>query len=99
MFIDSHAHIDGPEFDSDRAEVIQRAQSSGISVILNVGTGDPHGGVFERAVELGEKHDCVYTAIGPHPHESSLSLHGAEPISRPPAGRRRLPVRSRPSPL
>jgi len=78
MFIDSHAHIDGPEFDSDRAEVIQRAQSSGVSVILNVGTGDPHGGVFERAVELGDKHDCVYTAIGTHPHDARLYDDKAE---------------------
>src|SRR5258705_735131 len=78
MFIDSHAHIDGLEFDSDRAEVIQRAQLSGVSVILNVGTGDPHGGVFERAVDLGEKHDCVYTAIGTHPHDARLYDDKAE---------------------
>ena len=53
MFIDSHAHIDGPEFDADREEVIERAHAAGVSVILNVGTGDPHSGAFERAVELG----------------------------------------------
>ena len=40
MFIDSHAHIDGPEFEADREEVIERAQAVGVSVILNVGTGD-----------------------------------------------------------
>jgi TatD DNase family protein len=78
MFIDSHAHIDGPEFDADRAKVIQRAQSSGVSVILNVGTGDPHSGVLERAVELSEKHDCVYTAIGTHPHDARLYDDKAE---------------------
>ncbi len=54
MFIDSHAHIDGPEFDADREEIIERAHAAGVSVILNVGTGDPHSGVFERAVELGQ---------------------------------------------
>ena len=57
MFIDSHAHIDGPEFDADREEVIERAHAAGVSVILNVGTGDPHSGAFERAVELGRKHE------------------------------------------
>src|SRR5688572_4388207 len=70
MFIDSHAHIDGPEFDVDREEMIERARSAGVSVILNVGTGDPHSGAFERAVELGKKHDSIYTAIGTHPHDA-----------------------------
>ena len=70
MFIDSHAHIDGPEFDVDREEMIERARSAGVSMILNVGTGDPHSGAFERAVELGKKHDSIYTAIGTHPHDA-----------------------------
>src|SRR5215216_2083658 len=70
MFVDSHAHIDGPEFDADREEIIERARSAGVSVILNVGTGDPHSGAFERAVELGKKHESVYTAIGTHPHDA-----------------------------
>lgn len=71
MFIDSHAHIDGPEFDTDREEVIQRARAAGVSVILNVGTGDPHSDVFQRAVDFGQRHPSVYTAIGTHPHDAS----------------------------
>lgn len=78
MFIDSHAHIDGPEFDADRDEIIERAQAAGVSVILNVGTGDPHSGAFERAVALGQKHDSVYTAIGTHPHDARLYDDKAE---------------------
>lgn len=72
MFIDSHAHIDGIEFDEDRSEVIDRARAAGVSAILNVGTGDPHSGAFERAVKLGEKYDGMYTAIGVHPHDARL---------------------------
>ncbi len=78
MFIDSHAHIDGPEFDADRDEIIERARAAGVSTILNVGTGDPHSGVFERAVELGTKHASVYTAIGTHPHDARLYDDKAE---------------------
>jgi len=78
MFIDSHAHIDGPEFDADRGEIIDRARSAGVSAILNVGTGDPHSGVLERAVELGEKYDSVYTAIGTHPHDARFYDDKAE---------------------
>ncbi|HJP93737.1 MAG TPA: TatD family hydrolase [Pyrinomonadaceae bacterium] len=78
MFVDSHAHIDGPEFDIDREEILARAKTAGVSVILNVGTGDPHSGAFERAVELGRTHDSVYTAIGTHPHDARLYDDGAE---------------------
>ena len=70
MFVDSHAHIDGPEFDADRGEVIERAHAAGVTTILNVGTGDPHSGVFERAVDLGRQNPAIYTAIGVHPHDA-----------------------------
>lgn len=78
MFVDSHAHIDGPEFDADREEVIQRAHAAGVSAILNVGTGDPHSGAFERAIELGKSHQTVYTAIGTHPHDARFYNDEAE---------------------
>jgi len=78
MFIDSHAHIDGPEFDSDRVQVIQRARDARVSAILNVGTGDPHSGVLERAVELAESHPDIYAAVGTHPHDARLFDERAE---------------------
>jgi len=78
MFIDSHAHIDGPEFEADRDEIIERARAAGVSVILNVGTGDPHSGAFERAVALGQKYDSVYTALGTHPHDARFYDDKAE---------------------
>ena len=78
MFIDSHAHIDGHEFDADRDEILERARAAGVSLILNVGTGDPHSGALERAVALGQKHDSVYTAIGTHPHDARLYDDKAE---------------------
>ena len=70
MFVDSHAHIDGPEFDQDREDVMARAKAASVSLILNVGTGDLHSGAFERAVDLGRTQDSVYTAIGVHPHDA-----------------------------
>ena len=80
MFVDSHAHIDGSEFDADREEVIQRARAAGVTTILNVGTGDPHSGALERAVELAEKYLDVYTAIGTHPHDARLFDQKAEQL-------------------
>lgn len=78
MFIDSHAHIDGPEFDDDRDAVLERAHAAGVTTILNVGTGDPHSRALERAVELSQKYDNIYTAIGTHPHDARLYDDNAE---------------------
>jgi TatD DNase family protein len=78
MYVDSHAHIDGPEFDQDREGVIQRARDAGVSAILNVGTGDPHSGALERALELSEKYEEIYTAVGTHPHDARLFDDKAE---------------------
>ncbi len=72
MFIDSHAHIGGPEYDDDRDQVIANARAAGVTTILNVGTGDPHSGAFERAVGVAEQYDGVYAAVGVHPHDAKL---------------------------
>ncbi len=78
MFIDSHAHIDGPEYELDREAVITRARDAGVIAILDVGTGDPHGGSLERAVELAERYQDVYAAVGTHPHDARLFDDQAE---------------------
>jgi TatD DNase family protein len=72
MFIDSHAHIDGEEFDADRDEVVERAREAGVCSILNVGTGDPQSGSLERAVEVAEKYAGIFAAVGVHPHDARL---------------------------
>jgi TatD DNase family protein len=78
MFVDSHAHIDGPEFDADREQVIERSFAAGVSKILNVGTGDPHSDALDRAVILGDSLQNIYTAIGTHPHDARLYDDAAE---------------------
>jgi TatD DNase family protein len=72
MFVDSHAHIDGVEYEADRLEVIQRARAAGVHTILNVVSGDLHGGAFERAVQLADNFHDVYAALGVHPHDAKL---------------------------
>jgi TatD DNase family protein len=72
MFVDSHAHIDGEEYDADRDAVVERAREAGVRAILNVGTGDPRSGTFERAVRVAEKYEDVYAAVGVHPHDAKL---------------------------
>jgi len=46
--------------------------------MLNVGTGDPQSGAFERAVALAEKHGEIYAAVGVHPHDAKLFDDAAE---------------------
>ena len=72
MFVDSHAHLEGPRFDSDRDEVIARAQQAGISKVLAVGTGDGPG-TLDCAVKLAARHNSVYATVGLHPHEAKLA--------------------------
>ncbi|HEY0544665.1 MAG TPA: TatD family hydrolase [Pyrinomonadaceae bacterium] len=71
-FVDSHAHIDGTEYDADRDEVVERARAAGVVTILNVGTGDPHSGSLERAISVAENYEGVYAAVGVHPHDAKL---------------------------
>ncbi|MFL6256742.1 MAG: TatD family hydrolase [Pyrinomonadaceae bacterium] len=78
MFVDSHAHIDGEEFDADRGEVVARAREAGVRAILNVGTGDPHGDNFERALKVAQTYEDVYFAAGVHPHDAKLYDDTAE---------------------
>jgi len=80
MFVDSHAHIDGEEFAEDRDEVVARAREAGVCAILNVGTGDPHAGSLERAVETAERYEGVYAAVGVHPHDARLFDAAAEEL-------------------
>ena len=72
MFIDSHCHLDGPRFDSDREQVITRAREEGIANILAVGTGDGPG-TLDCAVKLADQYDFVHATVGIHPHEAKLA--------------------------
>jgi TatD DNase family protein len=78
MLVDSHCHIDGEQFDSDRDEVVRRANEAGVGILLNVGTGDPNTDDFTKAVAVAEKYDNVYASVGVHPHDAKLYDDDAE---------------------
>lgn len=79
IFIDSHCHIDGLEFDSDRDEVITRAKDSDVEMMLVIGTGEATNFEnFTRVVELAEKNENVFAAIGVHPHDAKTFDDEAE---------------------
>jgi TatD DNase family protein len=78
MLVDSHCHIDGDQFDSDRDEVVARARAAGVVAMLNIATGDPRTGDFTRAVAVAEEYHDVYAAVGVHPHDAKLYDDDAE---------------------
>lgn len=65
--IDSHCHLDFPHFDQDRDAVLARAVESGVIAIVNPGTDLESS---RRAVELAERYEGVYAAVGVHPHDA-----------------------------
>jgi len=79
-FVDSHCHIDGEAFDSDRSKVIERARSAGVEMMLVVGTGSPHNGEIGKAVEMAEQFDNVFASVGVHPHDAKEYNYAAEEI-------------------
>jgi len=67
MLADTHAHLDFPQFDADREEVIERALAAGVGIIVNVGTDLA---TSRASVALAEQHRAIYAAVGVHPHDA-----------------------------
>jgi TatD DNase family protein len=76
MFVDSHAHLDGPQFDADREQVIARAREAGVQTIVAIGNGDGPEHV-DCGILLAEKYDFIYATLGIHPHEARLANEAA----------------------
>jgi TatD DNase family protein len=72
MFVDSHAHLDGKQFDSDREQVIARARESGVQTMVAIGNGDGPP-TLDAGVQLAEKYPFMYATVGIHPHEARLA--------------------------
>ncbi|HXT76143.1 MAG TPA: TatD family hydrolase [Candidatus Eisenbacteria bacterium] len=69
QLIDSHAHIDFPQFDADRDAMLDRARAAGVTTLLAIGSG-PGPEKLDAAIPYAEQHDWIYASIGTHPHEA-----------------------------
>lgn len=65
--IDTHCHLEMEAFDPDRDDVIKRAKEAGLEAVITIGS-DFDG--CKGAVELANKYDFIYAAIGIHPHDA-----------------------------
>ncbi|MBZ5535480.1 MAG: YchF/TatD family DNA exonuclease [Acidobacteriia bacterium] len=73
MYIDSHAHLEFPQYNGKAAEVLARAQAAGVERILAIGSGSGPG-TLDCALRFAEQCDWIYATVGIHPHESKLAV-------------------------
>jgi TatD DNase family protein len=66
MLVDSHAHLEMEEFDSDRPDVIERARLGGVDCIVTVGTNP---GLSRKALSIARQYENIYATVGIHPHD------------------------------
>src|SRR6516162_5882738 len=64
MLIETHAHLDYPDFANDLEIVLRRAADAGVMRIITIGTSIESS---RRAIDLAEKYPAVYATIGVHP--------------------------------
>ncbi len=68
MLVDSHCHLDFPDFAVERDAVVARARMAGVMTMVTIGTRlDEFAGV--RAI--AEADDGIWCSVGAHPHEAA----------------------------
>lgn len=78
-YIDIHAHINFPDFDKDRAEVIERAYEKGVAMI-NIGTDlESSRAILDISESFKDIHPHIYSIVGIHPVEVQNMLKEFEP--------------------
>jgi len=78
MYTDSHAHLEGKRYDSDREIVLARARQAGVETYLAIGNGDGPN-TADCGIQLAEKYNGrrefpeIWASVGIHPHEAALA--------------------------
>ncbi len=68
VLVDTHTHLDMPEFRNDLSEVVERARTQGVKYILVVGIDLASS---KKALTVAQDYEFIYASIGVHPHEAS----------------------------
>ncbi len=68
MLIDSHCHLDFPDFGPELDAVVARARRAGVGAMLTIGTKLR---AFEGVRKIAERFDDVWCSVGIHPHEAA----------------------------
>jgi TatD DNase family protein len=67
MLIDSHCHLDFPDFAEELDDVVARARNAGVARMVTICTRLDR---LDRVMAIAERHDDVYVGAGTHPHEA-----------------------------
>ena len=70
MLVDSHCHLDFPDFAQELDQVVARARASGVGRMLTIGTRLDR---FEGVLAVAERFDDVYCTVGVHPNEADTA--------------------------
>lgn len=70
MLVDSHCHLDFPDFAEDLDAVVAHARANGIGTMLTIAT---HLGRFPQVLAVTERFEQIYCTVGIHPHEAGSS--------------------------
>jgi len=65
VLIDTHAHLDFPQFKNDLDQVLNRAKRVGVVAVINAGTDEQSS---QRSVELSRQYPWISASVGVHPH-------------------------------
>ncbi|WP_108660421.1 TatD family hydrolase [Acuticoccus kandeliae] len=69
--VDSHCHLDFPDFEGDRDELLVRARERGVERFVTISTRVRQ---FPRLKAIIDRYDDVYASIGTHPHNAGEEL-------------------------
>lgn len=67
MLVDSHCHLDFPDFEAERDAVIGRAREAGVGLMVTISTRVRQ---FDRIRAIAEAYENVFCTIGTHPHNA-----------------------------
>ncbi|MEP1291227.1 MAG: TatD family hydrolase, partial [Nitratireductor sp.] len=67
MLVDSHCHLDFPDFAPERDQVVARAHAAGIGLMVTISTRVRR---FAEILAIAETYDGVYCSVGTHPHNA-----------------------------
>lgn len=67
MIVDTHAHLNTPDFYDDLLEVLARAQQFGVTKTIVIGMNEPAN---LQAIEMAKHHDMLFASVGVHPADA-----------------------------
>ncbi len=79
MIIDTHAHYDDRQFESDFEQLMDEMRQNGVEKIITCGVTLEDS---EKVLKMCEKYDILYAAVGIYPHETHKSEFDAEKLEQ-----------------